>query len=229
MNECIKTIIANIPEILEYFVPGYSTILFYRKIKDAKVSSLPESVFISEGVVISFFIKILLEGIFRIPHIGAVISSLLANAYVRCIIECIIGCVGAIIVIRLRQSPVVRKQFEKINDVALSETIFECCDMQKTPQVVVEYGEKAKAAGRLLSYDLDEGDAWLVLDYFKLTENGVTIDTLDDHRNYQRLLIPMSEVKCIIVEYDSKSRITPTDQTKLQKKAPKSDKKDKTK
>ncbi len=212
----VDDLLINMPRILEYFVPGYMAIFTYRRLKNSDNDSIPEAIHIGACVVISYLLKGFLKIIWNCDFISALFSFAQSDLYLRCISLSIFGIVFAIFILKLRRIPVIRKLFNSIYNTSLSESIFELCNMEDTPDITV-YGERQAISGRLLSYDLKSEDAWMVLDYCKIFEEGKEKDNWKKHNKYERYLIPLSEVKCIVVHYKEKDSIYPIDYEKARK------------
>ena len=86
-----------------------------------------------------------------------------------------------------------------VNNTALSETIFECSNME-LPCEVITYGEDKRVECRLFNYDLSADDAWILVDRYKMfDDHGKLIGTLKYEAKYH-LLVILSDIKCIKVD-----------------------------
>ena len=195
----IRAIIENMPLILEYFVPGYFTIFAYRRFKGTGKNAMSDAIHLGMSVCISYFLHIIFANI--------------PNNIWRCFIETLFGICFAIILLKLIQTSYVREMFSKVNNTFLSETTFDSCDLYNLHNVTI-HQEHQKVIGRLLSYNLDSDDAWLVLDYYRIESNdgNEELENWEKSDKYKRCLIPASSVQYITVAYrEDKDYIYPSD------------------
>ena len=201
----IELIINNIPLLLEYFIPGYCTILFYRRLKSSKKEKeLSDSVQLGTSILISYFLITILDFVGKLPLIPTITTP-----YARCIAEIFVGAFLSVVVLRLLRCSFIRKYYSKINNTTLSRTVFECCNLDEGPYITV-YKEDKKVYGRLVVYNDEEGDEWFAIDSYEIYDANHSLqDHWSKHDKYSRYLIPLCEIKSFEIHYDKSSSIYP--------------------
>lgn len=218
MNEVqVKDLIAEIPTLLEYFIPGYCAVFFYRKINNAtKKDGMSEQIHIGTCIIISYFIKLIFDGISSLPCL----PDITVDAHISCILKVLFACLGAAILTKAMRSRWTRKWYGEINSTTLSPTVFECCDLDKgNPMVSVFTDDGGRIDARLLTYDDDPSeDRWLAVDRYAVYDKK---DRLIDHwtryDHYTRRLISYAKIISIEAHYEKNAGITPSNFTTLRK------------
>ena len=200
----IREIIDQIPTILEYFIPGYISIYVYNVFRNKK-TTMSETIHFGACVIISFIIRTFISLAGKIGSIRSVFSWVSGNAYIRCFIASIIGIVVSIVLVHLREKKGVRKHFEKIANVTLSDSVFETCDLDKPDlkgdrRRVTIYGDNYVIYGRLLNYDLEDKDAWICMDLYEIKDEGTERKWFLQEK-YERCLISVNSIRYIIAHY----------------------------
>lgn len=203
--DSISTIIQNIPLILEYFVPGYLMICLFRRLNDSNTEKMSDAIHIGISICISFLIKSTLYLIYHIPFIQPLFTVLASVVYIRFVVETLFGLTIVVLYIKIRRQPWVCKLFSKINFVTLSNNVFEGSELDRSQYVTVTTA-KTTYYGYMILYDLNKECSWIVLDVVEqMNAEGNQKRSWLDH-DYERYLIPMSDISDIIVHYTDTSR-----------------------
>jgi len=153
-----QEMIDSIPDILEYFVPGFFTMLIFRRIRDSKAHNPFENIHLMSCICISFVLRTL----FIWVH----------NMYIRIIIECIVGLIAAIVFLRVLKNKKIRHLYSKIYNTMLSETVLESIGLDRTsddPYISVFLKDGSMVYGRCISIPSDYSDDWIAIDNYKTT------------------------------------------------------------
>ena len=205
--DSILTIIQNIPTILEYFVPGYIMICLFRRLNNSDAEKMSDTINIGVSICVSYLIKSILYLIYHIPFIYPVFSPLATVVYTRFVVETIFGLIVVVLYMKIRRQPLACKLFSKINFTTLSNNVFEGSELNRSQYVTIKT-EKNAYNGYMILYDLNKDSSWIVLDVVEQTSTDISNNEKRswlDH-DYERYLIPMSEILDIIVHYTDKSR-----------------------
>ena len=121
------------------------------------------------------------------------------NEYYRVLYKIVSAIIVALDLVLLHDNKQVKAVFSWVNNTALSETIFECSEMELPCDAII-YGEGKRIEGRLLNYDLAADDAWILVDKYKVfDDHGKLLGSWKYEVKYHQLLVPLSEIKCIKV------------------------------
>lgn len=122
------------------------------------------------------------------------------NEYCRVLYKIVSAIIVALDLVLLHDNKHVKAVFSWVNNTALSETIFECSEMELPCDAII-YGEGKRIEGRLLNYDLAADDAWILVDKYKVfDDHGKLLGSWKYEVKYHQLLVPLSEIKCIKVD-----------------------------
>lgn len=194
----IDEIIKAIPQILEYFIPGYLTWYLYQKMCDSKDHHTYENVHFLSCVCISFVLSI--------------VFSWISNLYLRILAECVLGWIAAIVLLKLLKVEAIRHLYSTIFHTMLSESVLESIglnDTNKDPWVSVFMKDSSMIFGRCISIPSDYEDEWIAIDNYQTTgELFATNGQQKDKwyvRNYMSnnrvIVLRISEIKAI-AKYD---------------------------
>lgn len=206
----IIELIENMPLVLEYFLPGYLCVFFYRRFKNNNSSMMSEKIHIGTAVCISYLVRLALKSLYHILISCSCFTFLaIFNTSVwRTIIATTLCILSAILLARARRRHDIRQEFSKIAQSSLSENVFEDCDLDSNQNVTVYLNGKL-VKGRLILYGQDQNDQWLVIDKctVKDMEGKVVSDWI--YHGYERYLIPIKEIKGLVVHYSESSELVP--------------------
>lgn len=194
----IDEIIKAIPQILEFFIPGYVTWYIYQKIRDSKDHISYEKVHFLSCICISFVLSI--------------VFSWISNLYLRILAECVLGWIAAILLLKLLKVEAIRHLYSTIFHTMLSESVLESIglnDTNKDPWASVFMKDGSMVFGRCISIPSDYEDEWIALDYYQTTgelfaTNGQQKDkwyVINKKSNNRVIVLRISEIKAI-AKYD---------------------------
>lgn len=206
----IKELLDNMPLVLEFFLPGYLGAFFYRRFKSNNSSMLTEKIHIGTAVCISYLLRSTLRGLYYqiINCFGFAFLARLNTSSWRIFITSAICISGAAVLAKIRRIHEVRQCFSKIAKSSLSENVFEGCDLEDNQEITVYLNERI-IKGRLILYGQEQNDQWLAIDKCIIKDrDGRVVDHWMYH-GYERYLIPIKEVKGIVVHYPQTTKFLP--------------------
>ncbi len=204
MSLDIEKIVATIPILLEYIIPGFVTLSFYNRIRE-KEALLEQSKLLS-----CICISLLLNFCFK---------SLVSNIYIRVIVEIVAGCILSIIFIKIISFEFVRNKFSKLNRTTIAESVFEAIGLHLPDKYVTVFlKDGSMIYGRLIVFNGGD-DSWLAIDCYRTS--GPSFD--DEHGKkdewyrkeepksniYHVITIPYNEIRAIAKhdkEFQSKTK-----------------------
>ena len=206
----INEIVDNIPKILEFFLPGYLSIFAYRRLKSNNAIAMSENIQIGLAVCIIYIVRCLLRLMYykliSKPEYSFMIG--LNTPSLRVLLESLICLIIAVCMAIFRRFHWVRRVFSFVSGSLLEENVFEGCDLDRTVMASVYVSDKV-VKGRVIAYGQEELDQWLVIDKYIIKDlNGNKLDCWYYHE-YERYLIPIKDIKAVVIHYDSKSKMVP--------------------
>ena len=184
----IEKWIRAIPQILEFFVPGYITVVVFKKLQgNDDENKSHESIQIAACVCISYILSILFVWI--------------GSLYVRLLCESITGCLLSFILIKLLGTNRIRHYYSLINHTLIEKTVFESVGLHKNPWVTVFLNDSSMVYGRVVTYG-ENNDTWIAIDNYHTY--GIVFDKEDGSKRDERAVEPQikDETHVIIVKYD---------------------------
>ncbi|MCH5259870.1 MAG: hypothetical protein J1F18_08960 [Lachnospiraceae bacterium] len=204
----IVEVIDKIPQLLEYFIPGYVAVWLYKRWKSAFNENDLSDIHVGAIVFVSYIIRLSLKTVYHGLLLCIPSLSRFNTVDVRCLVEILVACIIAFVLIKARRITWIRTLYSKVNRTTLSSNVFECCNLDLKPQVTV-YLDKKRIEGRLLLYDLTPDAQWITIDkHFVYDEDNALIDAWYNH-DYERYLIRLEDVHTLVVHYDGSDKIVP--------------------
>lgn len=206
----ISELVTNIPIILEYFIPGYLSIVFYQRLASGSNSAQSEKIRIGTAVCISTFARFVLQTLYYwlipFPHFAFLVKMNVPE--LRFVIECVLVLCATFGFYWLLKSRPIRKFYSLLTKTTLSHSVFESCELSTTCLISVYLSDKV-IKGRMIVYDLSGNDQWIALDkYIVKDETGKVFDNWMYHQ-YERYLVPVKEITAIVIHYRDGDKLIP--------------------
>ena len=191
----IKTIIDNIGSVLLYFIPGYITIKTYNLISGRESKDLSSNLNLVYYIVLSYFLT---------ETITLIIPRNISPTAIYCIIVSAIGATISCLFALTLKRKIIKKVFNWLTLRTIEKTVWKAnidFSSDHCPNVVV-CTENRQYSGRLIQFGDFPDDGWIVMDLcsISVTQNP-TVPIIKEGTEYERVLIPVSEIKNVRVQY----------------------------
>lgn len=169
-SDVIDNLIEKIPQLIEYFAPGYLCILFYRTIRNKKSDKeVSETIHIAESVCISFVL-------------GLVTSFFFGNKidiWLRLAFEVAVGCIVSLFLACIVEWRLIKKIHSRLSSRPLTVSLFDSVALDKIENEETVFMEDGSLVyGRVISWGDSSEDPWIALDNY-WTE-GPMFDIVDN-------------------------------------------------
>lgn len=181
----------QLPDILEYFIPGYIFITTYQLLTSRKSSSYQ--------VILSVIVSYILKAICSIVHKN-ILTERNFTRYERVIILAVIAIVFSIILVVVTEWKIINNILLRINYKSIHNDIWQdVIDYKKGTTLRITCND-AIYTGVLFMHEEKGNDSWFVFDNY-IIEKGETIRHSADSEYPARLAISIKDVKLIEIYY----------------------------
>lgn len=189
----ISAILAELPLILEYFIPGFLAIEFY----DFLISKKSNDHLIFESVAVSYIIKML----YHLLH-SFLFQDLQVNLGFRMLILSTTSLISSVILVKFRESNCAEKMLSKINHKTIHTNIWDDILNLNNDTMICATFNNVEISGKIYSFEERGDDSWFVLKDYVIIEsytdkNGnkkkTTYNTPTTHNTDYKLCIKLGK------------------------------------
>lgn len=194
--------VKQIPYVLEYFVPGYISLTFYRALMNSEdEAKSSEQIHLATCICISYLL--------------ALIFGQIDTLIIRFIFETIVGCFVSFLMVKLLGTKRFRHYFSLINHTTISKTVFEAIGLHLQDQWVTVYlKDGSMVYGRVVVFGSETTDQWISIDNYRTSGPSFDMDTGKKDEWYKNekksidevLTIQYGEIRMISLHRWSKSK-----------------------